>query len=78
MKARDLVEAESPRAALELMRPIRIYIALQGDLFCASHGYPNLPVFSSDPVALQKTYPGAVIVEYVARPVRIVPAHEGA
>lgn len=59
------------------MRPLKIYIALQGDFFAGSHGYPYLPVFSPDPEALQKIYPGATIVEYIARPTRLV-THEGA
>lgn len=75
--ARKLIEAETPKAALDLMRPLKIYIALQGDFFAGSHGYPHLPVFSSDPVALQKIFPDATIVEYIARPTRLV-SNEGA
>ncbi len=69
MNARKLVEAESPKHIMGLMQPLRIFVAVQGDMFCGAHGYPYLPVFSPDPEALRKIYPGAVIIEYIARPV---------
>lgn len=72
MMARRILEAETPKAALGLMRPLRLYIALQGDHFCGSHGYPYLPVFSPDPEELSRMYPHATIVEYRAIPVRLV------
>ena len=59
------------------MRPLKIYIAIQGDFFAGSHGYPHLPVFSPDPVVLQKIYPDATIVEYVAQPTKLITRHEG-
>jgi len=70
--ARKVIEAETPKDALSLMRPIKIYIAVQGEFYAGSHGYPHLPVFSSDSEHLRKIYPNATIVEFIARPTRIV------
>jgi len=72
MNAKKIIEAEDPKEMMQLMHPIRIYIAIQGDYYAGSHGYPHLPVFSSDPETLRKVYPGATIIEYHAQPKRVV------
>lgn len=70
MNAREIIEAESPRSAIH--QELRIFIADTGRHYCAGAGYPYLPVFANDPEPLAKAFPGARIIEYAARPVRVV------